>query len=162
MSVVAEYLKLRGVPFEVIPHTRAFTSHTEAVAVGAPADEVLKTLVIDAGGSHALVVVPGSHRVDMRLVRKAVGDHDAHLASEWELENHFCGYELGAMPPLGSLVGAHAYVDPEVFLHETVVFADGLRTESIRCRTADLFRAEPVTVVPLTEAVRDQKELIGS
>ncbi len=154
------YLSLRGVPFEVVPHGRAFTSLTEAAALGVPPEEVLKTLVVNAQGGHALAVIPGACRVDMRLVRNAVGDPDARLANEWDLAHDFSGYELGAMPPLGSLVGARTYVDPEVFLRETVVFADGSQTASIRCRTEDLFRAEPIAVVPLTEVARE-KELVG-
>lgn len=160
VEVVELYLSLRGVPYEVVPHRRAFTSLTEAAALGVSPDEVLKTLVVNAEGGHVLVVIPGSCRVDMRLVREAAGDPDARLANEWELGHDFSGYELGAMPPLGSLVGARTYVDPELFLHEMVVFAAGSQTRSIRCRPEDLFRAEPIAVVPLTDTARE-KELVG-
>jgi hypothetical protein len=34
--------------------------------------------------------------------------------------------------------------------HETVVFAAGRQTESVKVRTEDLFRDEPVTIVALT------------
>ena len=54
------------------------------------------------------------------------------LATETELQADFPGYELGALPPLGSLLGVPLLVDPEVLSHETVLFAGGLETESIR------------------------------
>jgi Ala-tRNA(Pro) deacylase len=161
LSVVTEYLKHRGVPFEVIKHEKIFASVDEAKALGISADEALKTLVIDRHRGHALVVVPASRRVDMRLVRRELMDPHAHLATESELEHDFVGYDLGAMPPIGSLVGADVYVDPEVLVHETVIFAGGSQTESIKARTADLFRSEPITVVPLTETSEDAKEYIG-
>lgn len=160
VEIVELYLSLRGVPYEVVPHRRAFTSMTEAAALGVPPDEVLKTLVVDTRGGRALLVIPGSCRVEMRLVREAVGDPDARLANEWELEHDFYGYELGTLPPLGSLVGARTYVAPEVFLHKTVAFAAGSQTRSIRCRPEDLFRAEPIAVIPLTDMARE-KQLVG-
>ncbi|MGH9004931.1 MAG: aminoacyl-tRNA deacylase, partial [Acidimicrobiia bacterium] len=95
------------------------------------------------------------------LVRKATGDHHARLASEEELAQDFSDYELGALPPLGSLVRTPVYVDPEVMAHDTVVFAAGSQTESVKIRTEDLFRGEPVTVAPLSRhPEEDDKEVI--
>jgi prolyl-tRNA editing enzyme YbaK/EbsC (Cys-tRNA(Pro) deacylase) len=39
------------------------------------------------------------------------------------------------------VVGAHVYVDPEVMGHDSVVFAAGSQTESVKIRTEDLFGA---------------------
>jgi prolyl-tRNA editing enzyme YbaK/EbsC (Cys-tRNA(Pro) deacylase) len=161
MTVVGDYLRLRGVPIEEIEHPRAATSVDEATALGVPADEVLKTLVVDRWGGHVLVVIPSSRRTDMGLVRVAVCDHHAHLATESELSHDFSGYELGAMPPLGSLVGAETYVDPEVFAIDSVVFSAGSQTESIRARTEDLFRGEHIKVVPLTAARAREREKVS-
>ena len=150
MPSVIEHLNSRGIPFEAIPHEKAYTSTEEARALGIGADEVVKTVVLDTASGHALVAVPGFRRLDMKLVEQAVGDHHARLASEEELTRDFPDYELGALPPIGSLLGAPLYVDPEVMAHETVVFAAGRQTESVKVRTEDLFRDEAVTVVSLT------------
>jgi Ala-tRNA(Pro) deacylase len=139
MSAVTEHLKQRGVAFEELAHERAFTSIAEAKAMGIAADEVVKTLVLKTGGSHALIVIPGSRRLDMKLVQEAVGDKHAHLANEDELQTAFPGYELGAFPPLGELLGVPAFVDPQVLEHETVVFAAGTQTGSVKAKSADLF-----------------------
>jgi Ala-tRNA(Pro) deacylase len=162
MSLVTEHLENRGVAFEVIPHRQAYTSIDEARALGIAADEVVKTVVVvTAGDGHALVAVPGCRRLDMTMVRHAVGDNHARLATEDEMARDFEDYELGAMPPLGSLVHSHVYVDPEVMDHDTVVFAAGSQTESVKIRTEDLFRGEPVTVVPVSRHPEDdEKELI--
>ncbi len=155
MATVTEFLEQRGVPFEVIDHERTYTSIDEARALGIAADEVVKTLVLDTASGHALAVVPASRRVDMRLVRDATGDPHAKLASEDELERHFPSVELGAFPPLGSLVEAPTYVDPEVLVHDTVVFAAGSQNRSVKARTEDLFRDEPITEAPLTRRAID-------
>jgi Aminoacyl-tRNA editing domain len=61
----------------------------------------------------------------------------------------FADYQLGALPPLGALVGASVYVDPEVLGHETVAFAAGTQTESVKLRPGELFGGGQVTTVPL-------------
>jgi prolyl-tRNA editing enzyme YbaK/EbsC (Cys-tRNA(Pro) deacylase) len=155
MATVAEHLEGRGVPFELIPHDRAYTSIGEAQALGIDADEVLKTIVLDTEGGHALAVIPASRRLDMRLARDAVGDQHARFATEEELERDFPAFELGALPPLGSLLGAPAYVDPEVLDHETVVFAAGAQNQSVKARIEDLLRDEPYTRAPLTKSLAE-------
>lgn len=151
VSIVTDLLDKRGVTFEVIPHGQAYTSIAEATALGIAADEVLKALVLDTSLGHALAVVPGSRRLHMRRVEKALGDKHVRLATEEEIEKSFPGYELGdALPPIGSLFGIQTFVDPDVMEHDTVVFAAGSQMESVKLRTEDLFRDEPVTIAPLT------------
>jgi prolyl-tRNA editing enzyme YbaK/EbsC (Cys-tRNA(Pro) deacylase) len=43
------------------------------------------------------------------------------------------------------------YVDPEVLEHNTVVFAAGTQTESVKMRPQDLFGTEQITTVPLVK-----------
>jgi Ala-tRNA(Pro) deacylase len=155
MTQVTEHLQTRGVPFEPIAHPPACTSIDEAGALGVEAREVLKTVAVRAAGGYALMAIPAACRLDMHLVRAAVGDRHARLATEDELLRDFPGFELGALPPLGSLLGAPLYADPEVLRHETVAFAAGSRTESVRLTTADLLRHEQVTAVPLIRHADD-------
>ena len=62
------------------------------------------------------------------------------------------------MPPLGSLLGVPLLVDPAVLDHELVVFAAGTETESVRVVTGELFRDEPLAVMPLTRPDRRASE----
>lgn len=150
MSAVTDHLKAKGIFVETIPHEVAYTSIEEARALGIAADEVAKTIVLRTAVGYALAVVPGTSRLDLKAVREATGDRGVRLAAEEELQRDFPGYELGALPPLGSLLGLPAYVDPAVLEHETVVFAAGTQTESVKAKTGDLFTEEKVTVAPLT------------
>lgn len=156
MSLTTDHLSTRGVAFEVIPHEKAFTSIDEARALGIEADEVVKTLLLDTVAGHVLAVIPGDRRLDMKLVEEVVGDRHAHLATEQEISRDLPDLELGSLPPLGSLLKAHAYVDPEVMRHETIVFAAGTQTESVKARTEDLFRDEPITIAKITKDFADQ------
>jgi len=161
MTQVTEHLHALGVPFELIAHQQAYTSIEEAGALGIDASEVVKTVAVRAAGGYALVAVPATGRLDMHLVQAAVGDRHARLATEEELRRDFPGIELGALPPLGSLLAAPLYVDQEVLGHETVVFAAGSQTESVQLKTADLLQREQVTALPLTkQAGEDDKDWV--
>jgi Ala-tRNA(Pro) deacylase len=155
MSLVTDYLDERGLAYEVVPHRRSFTSLQEASALGVAADQVVKTVALWTGGKYVLAVLPASRRLELRLVHQALEDPGARLASETELGADFPGYELGALPPLGSLLGVPLLVDPEVLEHAVVVFAAGLATESIRVGTGELFADQPVTILRLTR--RDER-----
>ncbi len=150
MSKVEEHLRGRGLDFELIPHPQVYTSVDEARALGISADEVLETVAVKTASGYALAVIPGARRLDMKLLRKAVGDKHVRLATEEELARDLPDYELGALPPLGSLLGAQLYVDPEVLEHETLVFPAGTQTGSMRVRREQLFRGEPVSILPIT------------
>ena len=152
MSRLTDYLTSKGVAFEVLTHERAFRGIDEARALGIEADEVLKTVILDTGGEHVALVLSSGARLDMGLVREAVGDPDAHLANEDELTRDFGGFELGALPPIGPLLAVPVIVDPEVRAHGPVVFAAGSQTESVKVDAGELFAAVPARVMPLTEA----------
>ena len=149
MTQVTEHLQTHGVPFAPIAHQHAETSIDEARALGIEASAVLKTVAVRAAGGYALMAIPAIGRLDMHLVQAAVGDRPVRLATEQELLRDFPGIELGALPPLGSLLGAPLYVDQQVLQHETVVFAAGSQTESVQIKTADLLQHEQVTPQPL-------------
>jgi Ala-tRNA(Pro) deacylase len=151
MSVVTEHLERRGSVFEVIPHRQAYTSVDEARALGMQVDEVLKTLAVRTGSGYALVVIPASRRLDLHLARVSLGDSRARLASEEELGRDFSDYELGALPPLGALLEAQVYVDPEVVGHDSVTFAAGTQTESVKMQTQELFGTGGFTTVSLVK-----------
>lgn len=150
MTPILQRLREREVPFEVIDHPRAYTGIDEARAMGIEADEVLKTIIGDSVDGLSLLVVPASRRLDMHLVRTALGDSKAELATEEEIRWRWPRFELGALPPLGSLLDVPMFADPEIFLHGTVVFAAGEQTRSIKMRTSDLFLHETFTVTSLT------------
>lgn len=155
MSLTTEYLERRGVVFETFPHDAAFTTIDEARALGIQADQLVKTLLLDTERGHALAVIPGDRRLEMHRVARAVGDPHVRMASEPEIQRDLPGIELGAVPPLGGLLKLPVYVDPGVTEHETVVFAAGSQTESIRIGSRDLLDEEGVTVVRITAEPSD-------
>ena len=150
MAYVMDYLQGRGVTFTVIPHAKASTAAGEAHALDLAAELVAKTVVVIANHGPALMVIPASRKLDMTLAAAAVGDPEARLATEHELERQFPDYELGALPPLSMMLLAPMYVDPTVAERDEIVFAAGRQDISIKMATKDLFNTDPIVVAPIT------------
>ena len=108
-------------------------------------------MAVRTGSGYVLVVIPASRRLDLHLAREALGDRRARLASEEELGRDVPDYELGALPPLGALLDARVYVDPEVWGHDTVTFAAASQTESVKLATQELFGSGGFTTVSLVK-----------
>jgi Ala-tRNA(Pro) deacylase len=151
VSDVVQALRERGAHFEVVHHARAADSIQEAAALGLAPGDVLKTVVLESRGAPTLAVLPANRRLDMHLVRGALGDPHARLAREDEIEQELPGCQLGAVPALGSLLHTPTYVDPEVMDHPVVAFAAGTQTESVKGPTEELFQGEFVTVTPIAQ-----------
>jgi prolyl-tRNA editing enzyme YbaK/EbsC (Cys-tRNA(Pro) deacylase) len=151
MTKVTAYLNEKGIANEPLTHERAFTGIDEARALGLQADEVLKTVIVDTKAEHVAMVLPSGERLDMQLVREAVGDPSATLANEAELERDFGGFELGALPPIAPLLGIDVIVDPTVRDHGPVIFAAGTQTESTRVDAQELFSFQPVRFAQIAE-----------
>ena len=157
MTSVTEYLARHKVYFDVLPHKKTDTAQEEASSIGAAPHDVVKTVVAMTSNGPALLAVPASRRLDMKLVRGALQDRDAHLASEDEISALLPDFELGAIPPLPTLTGMRMYVDPEVMDIEAMIIPAGISTLSVRGRRDDIIGDEPISrIVPL---VRHEDEL---
>jgi Ala-tRNA(Pro) deacylase len=150
MTEVIEYLETKEIPFEVLEHERAFTALEEAATLHVDPHIVVKTVLVDTRWGRVLTVIPGDRRIDMQLLREALGDHFAHLASEVELMGVYPRLELGTLPPLGRLLELPIFVDGDVMRHDWVVFPAGSQTEAVRARNRDIFDREHVTITRLT------------
>ncbi|MDX1657588.1 MAG: YbaK/EbsC family protein [Nitriliruptorales bacterium] len=153
MTLVVDHLERRGVRFEVLPHPPATTAQQEAEVLGVSPLEVLKVLVLDTDSGHALAVIPSYRRLDLHLVRRLLGDRGARLATEAEIAARLPEFELGAVPPLPSLLHLPMLIDPEVFRHTKVTFAAGLQRESVRLDPHDLLHGATITVAPIVGPV---------
>lgn len=152
-SFVLDYLQGRGVTFTVIPH-RGAGDEEIARPAGVSAEEQVKTVVAIANYGPALLVIPAQRELDIDMMREAVGDPEARLATERELERAFPDYEPGALPPFAMLLLAPMYADPAVAERDQIVFAAGRQDVSVRMPTSDLFGADPVVITSLTAESR--------
>lgn len=140
-------LDLSACEHELIAHPHTERALDEAVALGLPADEIAKTIVLHVAvksdltiaTSWARAVLPASERLDLHKVRTLFGEsRDVRLATEPELAEFYPEFELGAVPPLGGGHSDVVVVDLRLASRESLVFEGGTHDQSVRMKTADL------------------------
>lgn len=149
---VSDYLANSGVDYEIVSHPQVYSTIEEARLLGIEADEIAKCLVVTIKGEeHALIVIPGGHRISNKKIREAVGNKHARLETEDEMREEFPEWELGAIPPLGEIFDYPVYVDRSLVGHETVLFTSGSHTDSVKMNTADFINLIKPDIVDLSE-----------
>lgn len=138
---IKNFLDNQGIRYEILTHMETFSSGEEARAAGVPAGHVAKTLVIKTHEGHdVLAVVPASERVDVHKLRDVLNDNHARLATEEEMARDYSQFELGAVPPLGELVGDTVVLDQQLEEADEILFAGGTHSDSIKMSGQDFLK----------------------
>ena len=112
-----------GVEIKITEDT-IFTVEDASRAVGAPPEEILKSLVFLVDDHPVLVLMSGANRVDLRAVaREAKGKKVRMAAAEYVFE-HF-GFRVGGVPPIGYPRQMPAFLDEDLFKYDIVWAAAG-------------------------------------
>ncbi len=135
-----EFLEDYGVSYECIKHATVYTAQEIAAATHIPGRELAKTVMIKADGRLIMTVLPASQRVDLLLLKEAIGARTVELAREQEFKDMFPGCTVGAMPPFGNLYGIEVYVEEALASEERITFNAGSHTEVMRIAYKDFAR----------------------
>ena len=120
-----------------------------AEALGVPASEVLKTLMVKADGKPVCVVLASDREVNMKRLAAALGAKTAGMMKPADAER-LTGYRVGGVSPFGqkrlvpTVVDADAAALPEAFVNA------GQRGLQARLAPADLLRVLGATVAAVT------------
>lgn len=128
---VQEFLKEKGVQFDVIPHEQAFTAQEVAAAEHETGHHFAKTVVARGGETTVLLVLPASRHVDFEKASKVVGTK-VEMASEADMKRLFPDCEVGAEPPFGSQYGVATYVDKSLEECTDIVFRAGTHDRTVK------------------------------
>ncbi|MDR1649392.1 MAG: YbaK/EbsC family protein [Synergistaceae bacterium] len=101
-----------------------FTVEDATKAVGASAEEILKSLVFLLDGEPVLVLMSGANRVDLRAVTRAAKGKKAKMATPEYVFERF-GFRIGGVPPVGYPARLPALLDEDLFLYPVVWAAAG-------------------------------------
>ncbi|NLE30324.1 MAG: YbaK/EbsC family protein [Phycisphaerae bacterium] len=145
-----EFLDNSGVHYVTITHSPAFTAQEIAATAHVPGKELAKTVMVKIDGQMAMVVLPGSYKIDFDLLEEALGARRVELASEQEFKDLFPECEIGAMPPFGNLYGLQTYVADSLAEEVEIIFNAGLHTELIRMNYSDYERLVEPEIVEIS------------
>lgn len=118
------YLDRRGLRFEEVPHERAMCAAQAAKAAHVEREQVAKAVLVQAGDSYMLAVVPASRQVRFDQLQSWLG-RPVRLAEERESEDLFADCDLGAIPPVGGAYDLETILDDSLLEAEDVYFEGG-------------------------------------
>jgi len=144
VDTVAGLLRDAKVSFEVHHHPPAYTAQRVAQSEHISGRMVAKVVVVYADGRLALVVVPAPANVDLKKAAAALDATAVRLATEEEMAAACPGWEVGAMPPIGS-PGLTVCADKELASQERIVFQAGTHTDTVAMACEDYLKVvQPV------------------
>jgi Ala-tRNA(Pro) deacylase len=107
-----------------------------------------ETVVLKGDDRYLLVVVPAEFYVETGNVGSVAGISKLRIATDAEKFELFPFGEVGAVPPLGGLLGVPVYLDRKLADQEWIAFNAGTRRDLIRMKTADFQRIARTVIGP--------------
>jgi Ala-tRNA(Pro) deacylase len=137
LKKLREFLDGHGSRYVVISHSPTYTAQETAQAAHVHGQEFAKTTIVKLDGKMAMVVLPATEKVDMKLLAAAADADQAELASETEFQGRFPQCEVGAMPPFGNLYDMDVYIDEGLTSNKKIAFNAGSHTELVQMAFKD-------------------------
>ena len=94
-------------------------------------------MLVKIDGKLAMVVLPGSFKINFEELKKVTGSDKARLADEHEFIDKFPDCEVGAMPPFGNLYGVEVFVENSLAEDEEIAFNACSHSQLIKMAYAD-------------------------
>ena len=120
-----------------------------AEALGVPAGEVLKTLMVKADGKPACVVLASDREVSMKKLAAALGARSAEMMKPADAER-LTGYRVGGVSPFGQKRAVPTVIDADAAALPQAFVNAGQRGLQARLAPADLVRLLGATVAAVT------------
>jgi Cys-tRNA(Pro)/Cys-tRNA(Cys) deacylase len=135
-------LESNKVAYEAREYDPAIHDAVEAAAaMGVPADQVYKTLVVErTNGKPVLVMIPLDRQLDLKKFAAAIGEKKINMAAHADAEK-LTGLKVGGIGAL-ALVHKHwdVYLDESAKAHDHICVSAGQRGVNLRVSVLDLVR----------------------
>lgn len=142
---VAAWAAERGLDLAIreYPEQGARTAEDAAASVGCVVDQIVKSMIFDAGGELVLALTSGTHQVDPDALAGIAGAERCGRADP-EAVRAATGYAIGGVPPFGHTTALRTWVDPHLLTFDEVWAAAGTPRH--------VFPISPEVLVDLTGA----------
>jgi len=131
MAATLEHcLEEHKISYDIINHTRTFSSMESARTCHISADRIAKSVILEDGKQYLMAVVPASCQVSINILNDIM-QKKLSLASEVDGKTVFNDCELGAYPPIGKAYGIETVIDNNVWEQKDIYFEAGDHTEMV-------------------------------
>ncbi|MBI2381103.1 MAG: HDOD domain-containing protein [Gammaproteobacteria bacterium] len=135
-SRVLSHLQEQGINYELIPLAPAHSFLEAAERAGVPQEQLVRTVLLEAGGDLLMALLPASHLLDFSTLATSLRQ-DLSLANDGRLERVFQGCDPGCRSPLPELFNMQAVVDTSLLGGESVYIEPGSRDCLLKLKQAD-------------------------
>ena len=118
-------------PFVTFSHPPAYTALEQAAVSHIPGRCSAKVVICIADDKPVQAVVPAHYLLDLERLRLIAGAGTLRLAREDEIAALYPEFEVGAMPPFGTLYGHRVFVEQCFVGEPEMVFRAGTHTDSV-------------------------------
>lgn len=122
--------------YDLDPHATSYGAEV-ATALEVDTDRTFKTLIVRAGASLVVAVVPVSAQLDLKALARVAGAKRAELAEPADAERS-SGYVVGGISPLGQKQKLPTFIDQSAQDWETVYVSAGRRGLELELAPDDL------------------------
>ncbi|KOU57424.1 YbaK/prolyl-tRNA synthetase associated protein [Streptomyces sp. MMG1533] len=126
------------------------TAAEAAAAIGCELSQICKSLIFAADGVPVLVLMDGASRVDLDLVREALGA-DKVTRAKADVVRETTGYAIGGVPPFGHRTRTRVLADRSLLDHDVVWAAAGNPHAVFPMEPKDLVAHAGATLVDVRE-----------
>jgi Cys-tRNA(Pro)/Cys-tRNA(Cys) deacylase len=116
-----------------------------AEALGLPAAQVFKTLMVTAGDEALVAVVPSDRELNLKALAAESGKKSAAMMKPADAER-ITGYKIGGISPLGQKKRLRTFLDASAMGFAFIVVNGGQRGLQIKVAPADLAAATGAVV----------------
>ena len=142
---VAELLKRERMPYTYFKHAPAYTAQEHAATSHVLGRCWAKVVICIADNKPVQAVLPAHYTVDLDQLRRLAGAQEIRLAHEDEVAALYPDFEVGAMPPFGTVYGHRVFVERCIVGEPEMVFNAGTHTDAIGMHYFDFAEiAKPV------------------
>jgi Ala-tRNA(Pro) deacylase len=144
-------LDKNNVKYKVVEHRKVYTTFDAAQTQKIQLKMVAKTLLVKADGRFIFAVIPGSRRLDIQKLKKAMNKYfeqvedkkikKINIANETQIKRNFTK-KVGALPPFGSLFKCLTFVDKPLLKNLKINLNAGSFTDSLEMTPAQYKRFE--------------------
>lgn len=151
LKEIKQLLDSNNLSYKLLEHEHVHTSSDAAKTRGTKIEEAAKALVLQTkSGKVFMCVVSGHLRLDLKKIKKLVGEKNCSLAHP-DVVFEKTGCKVGTVPPFPNLFELEAYVDSKVFDNEEIVFSAGTHNHSIRMNAKDWQKVTGIIVEDISK-----------
>lgn len=146
-----KHLDEHNVKYGFLDHKLVYTAYDLAQTLREKLEHIAKTLVVKAGNNHVLVVLPGSHRLDVTKLKTCLGVKSVSIVDEQAIAKVF-NIKAGAITAFGKLHdNTPVYVDKALTKAKKVVAATGNFEQSVHMGVKDFLKATQAKIAAFSE-----------